>query len=495
MTAMKKTYILLILLLFPFLAGGQALRGSYFSENSVYRNKLNPAFAPRTSYLGIAAIDNLGFGLTGNIGLSDFLYPASDGSLQTFLHPDVASSTFLGNLPSNPHLDIDFDTDILNVGFFTGKNSFWTVGLGVRVDGEVNIPYEFFSFLKNGASSDPQEYSMKDLSVIQNAYAELSVGYSHNLSDIVKGLSVGGRLKFLAAADRLDIRADYINMRMGSDKWIVSTDASMYAAMRGLDLWQNDDRSFGHDIDKKRLGLAGMGAAVDLGAEYRLYINRFFDSIRFSASVTDLGFISYPAGSLEQFRTSGNVEYDGLDDISFGKDVDFGDTFKQIKDEFLEIADLEEIEPQKGIVSRIKPNLYIGVEAPFLWNKMSLGLLYNAKFGYTSTRNELTLALNARPAQWVNIGVNYSMLNTAKSIGWLLELTPRSGVGFFIGSDYTFFETATLYTIPLGNKGFNLNAPLNELNFNFRFGVHIALGNRFDDIAMAKKAARTSDDD
>ena len=313
-----------------------------------------------------------------------------------------------------------------------------------------------------------------------------------NLSDFVKGLTVGGRVKILAAADRLDLRADNLNLRMSSDQWNVSTDASAMVALKGLDLAQLDDNSFDFSLNSGNLGLAGMGAAFDLGAEYRLYINRFFDSVRFSASVTDLGFINYYADAMQQFRTSGNVVYEGLDGISFGKDMDLGQTFDKIKDEFMKILDLEETVPQKNVLSRIRPNLYLGVEAPFLWNRMSLGLLYNAKFGYTSTRNELTLALNMRPGKWINIGVNYSMLNAAKSIGWLLEITPRNGVGFFLGSDYTYLETATLYTVPIGNRGINLNVPLNEVNFNLRFGCYITMGNRYDDIAMEKKARRAA---
>ena len=116
---------------------------------------------------------------------------------------------------------------------------------------------------------------------------------------------------------------------------------------------------------------------------------------------------------------------------------------------------------------------------------MSLGLLYNAKFGYTSTRNELTLALNMRPGKWFNLGVNYSMLNAAKSVGWLIEFIPRSGIGCFIGSDYTFME---VFKVSSGSDGmFPIYAPLNEVNFNFRLGCYITMGNKYDDIAQAKR--------
>ena len=64
---MKKRILLLTMIcLFPLLAGGQALKGSYFSEMSVLRNKMNPAFVPRSSYLTIPVIGNTGFGISGN---------------------------------------------------------------------------------------------------------------------------------------------------------------------------------------------------------------------------------------------------------------------------------------------------------------------------------------------------------------------------------------------------------------------------------------------
>ena len=60
----------------------------------------------------------------------------------------------------------DVDTDILNLGFFTGKNSFWTIGLGIHADAEFNIPKELFTFLKNGAAADPQVYNIRNTSLI-----------------------------------------------------------------------------------------------------------------------------------------------------------------------------------------------------------------------------------------------------------------------------------------------------------------------------------------
>lgn len=459
----------------PIVAGAQALKGSYFSENSVYRTKLNPAFTPRSSYLGFGIVDNLGLGVSSNLGLSDFMYPGADGKLLTALHPDVSSETFLNNLPANPYLDLDVDTDILNIGFFTGKNSFWSFAIGTRVDAELDIPKEFFSFLKNGAGSDPQDYSIRNFNIVQNAYLEASLGYSHDFSDILKGLHAGVRAKFIAAVDRLDLRINSIDMRMGSEMWSVKTDATAYLMMKGVDFGFDSENNMYYEVNPANLGLAGMGAAFDLGAEYRLPMGDFFDSIRFSAAITDLGFIRYSEDAIKQYRSGGEFQYEGLNDMSFGEGMNMEDSFSEIQKEFATLANLEEVETDGTVNSRIKPQLYIGVEMPFLYNKMSIGLLYNAKFGYTNTRNELTLAYNLRPGKWINIGVNYSMLNTWKSFGWLLELTPRAGINFFVGSDYTFLDVTPQFV------------PVNELNFNLRFGFSLALGNRFDEVAAARR--------
>ena len=80
----KNIIILAIALLMPFVAGAQALKGSYFLDNSLNRNKMNPAFAPRSNYFQIPVMGNLGMGLVSNLDIPTFLYPMN-GELVTFL--------------------------------------------------------------------------------------------------------------------------------------------------------------------------------------------------------------------------------------------------------------------------------------------------------------------------------------------------------------------------------------------------------------------------
>ena len=103
---MKKKHIIaaIVLLMLPMIAGAQALKGSYFLDNSINRHKLNPAFAPRANYFQLVAIGNTGFGFGTNLDLPTFMYPTG-GKLGTFLHPSVSVKEFEKNLPKHPHLD------------------------------------------------------------------------------------------------------------------------------------------------------------------------------------------------------------------------------------------------------------------------------------------------------------------------------------------------------------------------------------------------------
>ena len=47
----RKILISLLLTALPLLCSAQALKGSYFLDNSIDRTRMNPAFAPGANYL------------------------------------------------------------------------------------------------------------------------------------------------------------------------------------------------------------------------------------------------------------------------------------------------------------------------------------------------------------------------------------------------------------------------------------------------------------
>ena len=118
------------------------------------------------------------------------------------------------------------------------------------------------------------------------------------------------------------------------------------------------------------------------------------------------------------------------------------------------------------------PRVYAGIDVPFLWNKMSVGLLYSARFSHSYARHELTASYNLKPCKWFGLGVNWSFLNTIQTFGWILEFTPKVGPAFYIGGDY--FPLTFAKAPILGNTQIPLG-----LRLNVNFGIAFTLGTKY----------------
>ena len=451
-------------------AGAQALTGSYFLDNSLMRNRLNPAFMPRSNYFGIPGISNLGVGIYGNFGVSDLLYP-KDGQLYTFLNSNVSAEEFSKRIVKYPGLDLDVNTDILNFGFFTSEKAFWNFDIGVKTNASVGIPRDFLMFLKNGMDVTGQEtvYSMKGFNIFADASIYASVGHTRDLSEYVKGLKVGAKFKFYVSMASIGMDLGNSTITLSDDKWSVNADATGTVASKFFRLSPaaGEGQMPGFDMDFSKFAPAGFGFSFDLGAEYKLSIGCPVDGMTFSLSLLDLGGIFYNTENVQHLKSQGSASFEGMGEISLDENMNFEEVLNGIKDDFLAIADFEEV-AGSGFSVATGPQLYAGVEMPFVNDIMSVGLLYNARFGRRSTFNELTLSYNLNPCRWFNFGLNWSFLNSWKTLGWIIEFSPKSGVDFFIGSDYTFFQVMPKFYLPVDKAWVNA-----------RFGLNFTIGSKY----------------
>lgn len=469
MTIMRKTYITIImaLLLLPMTMGAQALKGSYFLDNSLTRTKLNPAFAPRANYFSLPVVSNVGVGFYGNMGPADFLYPI-DGNLYSYLNKMVSVEEFSKNLAARPGADFEFDTDILGFGFYTSEKSFWNFELGLKLDASFGIPRDLFMLTKQGMPNPEQVYSLSDFNLYQTSSVYAAIGHSRDLSNLVNGLRIGAKVKFYAPLNHVGMSLGDSYLSMSEDKWAVKTNASAVVATSFLKLhpeaFDNPDVNL-LDLNFSNIAPAGYGVAFDLGAEYRISTGGALDGMTFSVSAIDLG--SFFFSEAQVFTSKGEAAYQGFKDLEFGEQFDMTENVSALMDEFLGLANLEEESVTSSYNLRTCPKIYAGVEYPFLKDKMSVGLLYSGKLGYSRMINELTLSYNLNPARWFNFGVNWSFLNTYKTVGWIMEFTPKGGLNLFIGSDYTFWEVMPTYYLPV-----------DKFWFDARFGLSFALGTK-----------------
>lgn len=470
---MKKIFITVTIALMPLLAGAQVLKGSYFLDSSMNRHEMNPAFTPRANYFQMLGIGNLGLGAMTNLDVPTFFYPRN-GELLTFLHKDVSVAEFDKALPKFPHLDVDFNTTLLGFGFYTKRLSYWTFDIDTRVNLDVDLPRDLFMFMKKGTGTSGQSFNLGNINAYAMAGLQASLGYSR---EIFKGFRAGIKARVIAPLAYAGLNLENVRLDTAKDKWTITTEGYAHAAVQGVDMSipQGETMpSMAFDLNKMLANkvLAGLGFSFDLGVEYTLKLGTLFDGLSVSAAVTDLGTINYKKDAVSAFETGGSVEWAGFQDIALDN-TDFEASLNEfIENAKTELLNLKESSKKDAFSRSTMPRFYLGAEMPFLKNTMSVGLLYSARVSHSYTRQELTVSYNLNPCKWFALGVNYSFLNTAHTMGFIFELTPKWGPAFYIGADYLPISW-TKAPILMGDGGFNMMPLSMRLNLNFGLALHL----------------------
>ena len=470
----KNILIALVCMFISVASGAQALKGSYFLDSSINRHELNPAFAPRAGYFQLLGIGNAGAGIMTNIDMPSLLYP-KDGKLLTFLHPDVSMKQFNSAFPKNPHFDGEFASTLLGFGFYTRNKAYWTFDLDMKGTLDTDLPGDLFRFLKNGTGETGGSYNIGNFNTYTTYGMQASLGYSR---DIMKGLRVGMKARLVAPVMYSGLNLENVRLTTSEDKWEILTEGYANVAAMGVKVSTSQDQNVPEatfDMNQFRNGgvIAGLGCSFDLGFEYVLEVGSIFDGLSVSAAVTDLGMVRYKPGAVSSYSSKGKVEWSGLRDVSIEGELDLGSLVSDfIEDAQNGLLNLSEEDMKKGLVKSTMPRVHVGAELPFLRRKMSVGLLYSMRKSHSYARKELTLSYNLTPCKWFALGLNYSFLNTAKTMGFILELTPRVGPALYFGCDYLPVEFARI-----GDEQSMYRIPT-SLRTNFNVGIAFQTGGK-----------------
>ncbi len=480
----KNLIVVVAALLMPLMAGAQALKGSYFIDNSLNRNKMNPAFAPRSNYFQMPVLGNLSVGMTSNMDLPSFIY-MNNGDPVTFLSDQISAKKFDRRLPGRPHFDAETSVNLINFGFYTKQNSFWTFDFGFRAGLDSDIPAGFLKSVKDGAGTSGKTYDIGNLNAYATASVQAALGYSR---DIFDGLRVGAKIRAIAPVTYVALNLEDIRLTTGKDKWTMESQGRLSTAMKGLEVNPVEGEmipSFDFDTDRMsgNGALAGFGYAIDLGAEYILKLpGDFIDRLSFSAAVTDLGLVHYSKKVVSSYGIKGNMEWEGVQDAGNGSREYLVEAIDALMGNSEGFTRYDE-EKASGLTRSTMPNFYLGVEMPFLKDMMSVGLLYSGRFSHSCYRNELTAAFNFTPSEWFALGLNYSFLNTVRTLGGIIEFTPHKGVNFFLGFDYLplSFKKSDPAFVPefFKERGFSDISLPRVWSMNCHFGLSFALGSKY----------------
>ena len=498
LSSTKLIGVFFIMLVCTLSANAQFLRTSYFMEGTHYRQQLNPALTPTKGYFNLPVIGavNATVGST-SLGYQDIIDIIDDGD-DFYTKPD-----FMNRLKDNNKLNVNFSTEILSAGWYKGKN-FWSFNIGLRTDIGANLTKSMFTFLNEmDGIEDNWRNSNYDISNQQlniNAYAEVGLGLSRQINS---RLTVGARVKALLGIGNMDLKLNNVamNASLPSDARIsqlqdpaylsglgvdditklrseiesyhanLAVDAHLESSFKGLNLKKEDGQDYISDFEfeSKDMGIAGYGFGIDLGASYKI-----MDNLTVSASILDLGFISWSKSSTK--IASANPDPIDIKGSTYAAMVDPANpetsvmnAVKQLQDDTqgymdrvtngdvldYDMLQLEVGDAKESRKSRLASTLVLGAEYGFFNNKLAVGVLSTTRFVQPDALTELTFSANYRPKSWFNVALSYSAIQSAgKSFGLGLKLGP-----LFVGTDYMFLgknsNTVNGFvgvSIPLGGR-------------------------------------------
>ena len=415
----------------------------------------------------------------------------------------------MNRLKDNNKLNVNFSTEILSAGWYKGKN-FWSFNIGLRTDIGANLTKNMFTFLNEMETVEENwrnsNYDISGQRLNINAYTEVGLGLSRQINS---RLTVGARVKALLGIGNMELKLNKVamNANLPSDaeiaKWSsesywnsmstpeairaaqelknkfdnyhanLTVGAELKSSFKGLELKEEEGKDYvtDFDFDSGKLGIAGYGFGIDLGASYKI-----LDNLTVSASVLDLGFISWSKSSTK--IASANPDPIDIKGSTYANMVDPNNpntvmnAVNQLQNDAqgymdrvtngdvldYDMLQLEVSDAKESRKSRLASTLVLGAEYGFFNNKLAVGVLSTTRFVQPDALTELTLSANYRPKSWFNVALSYSAIQSAgKSFGLGLKLGP-----VFVGTDYMFLGKNSNsvngfvgVSIPLGGRKAN----------------------------------------
>lgn len=429
----------------------------YFMDNAPHKHLMNPALVPARGYLSYPGLGSIDLDLRSNLSLPQFIYPQAGSKPLTFLHEDVTADEFLSQLSPDNFLRMNQRLSLLGIGTYIGR-SFWTFEVATRLDANINVPYDFFAFLKKGMdNSQGNLYEIRDFKIGASALVETSLGASFMIGDNIR---VGAKGKVLAGAGRMEAGLEELDINMKPDQWTVSSNGMINLYAAGAEFVNNTDGSI-KTVEFDTPNLAGMGYAFDLGASWKP-----FSFLEVSAGIIDLGKVSWNKTYNRVARASGSASFSGMENISLEDDgTEEEDPFKEITDNLMKMSQFKETNESENLIESLVPTLNAGVEAGIWDNRLSLGLLYSNRMIPDNPLQELTGVLNFKPFKGLNVAGSYSLLNGVQETFGLALGINLLVANLFVACDYIPTRIAT--GIPI---------PLTQATTHLQIGATISLG-------------------
>ncbi len=424
---------------------------SYFMPNAVERVQHNASFAPSRGYFNVPAIGAISMGVNGNIALSDFIMPNSDGQLATIFDTSISADQALSNLKDYNTTGMESRIGILGFGkYCQDKQAFWNFDIALVTSMNMSMPYEMVEFFKTA----PAQTTISDVNMYMESYAEIALGYSRKVGE---RLTVGGRVKGLVGLMSAEFNIDKMDVTMDSSQWMASASGTLNLNASGMELGSSVNEKGVEvydlgDIQGTPDGIAGYGFAVDLGATYDLT-----DKLHLSLGVNDLGMMMWSADANTSAKVANSFAFEGTTYDANSSEMSGTDDI-EISDIVLEAQD------SHSTTNSLQSSLTLGANYEILGNFLSAGIIYEADFWKSKTLNNYTLVATFTPMNLVSVAASYAMSNNSGNTVGLAANVSLGFLNIYLATDVLMSKKSVQYI------------PINQSAMNLTFGLSFAMG-------------------
>lgn len=475
----RKVHFFMILILMLTMVDMEAQNSQVLYYMNLPQNHfLNPAIRPSNSvYIGLPGISGIDLNINNNFfNFSDIfsLNEAGDSTI-SFLHPEYDITEFTQKIKDINDLEPRASVQLFGLGFSAGRDLYVFLDINERVDMDFAFPGDMLKLLFEGNEQFVgKSINLNSLATGISWYREAGLGFSKNITERLR-IGVKGKLLFGVANATLEnnalnvhVNEDYTHT-IDADLMVnISAPVSFYLDEENMiDSVVFDDSRFdsNREISDYLLKAGNNGFGVDIGAEYNLS-----EKFRFSASVTDLGFIRWKR-DLTNLRADSQFEFSGANfqDVYEG-DMDAEEFAQELLDSLQRSFSI--IDTEIPYTTRLYPGVSVGA-AYSPSQSFTLGLLSYTRFSGDQYKEALTLSAN------VNIGNAFSTTLAYTATNYRYD-----NLGLGLAFRFGFFQLYALADrIPLtwnkiisGEDSIPVPEILNVIHA--RLGMNLVFGNK-----------------
>ena len=383
---------------------------------------LNPGFRQKNRvYISLPlGFQNIYLNHSG-FTLNNLLQKGSNDSL--YINPENA----INKMARLNFINLESYNQILGFGFKFKKNNFISFNVANRLRTNFSYPQDLFKLISQGNGSSDflgKRASLDGLAIDASSYIEYALGYNRNVN---KKLTVGGRVKLLSGVANIHTTKSKLGLYTDPTTFDITIDGAMAVNTSNIYPFidtNNSNNNF--NIVPYLTNFKNLGLGLDLGGSYKLT-----DKINLSASVLDLGFITWKSNTKNYQSKEVNYTFKGVD---FNKI--FSDTTYNIGKDLQDTTST--IFSQENNTDKYRTSLhskfYLGGSYAFTkWLNTSFTM--SNEFNRTRYRAGIAIAANITLRNWLAASINYSMYGRAyNNIGFGLSL--KGGpIQFFVMSD------------------------------------------------------------